>query len=441
MISEAHGAASPRGRGSPGAVGSPRLPHLSRRAALGTVLGGALASGLSGCAPGGGASRISLHQSKPEAIPHFRDLLEQFNGRHRGSIHVDHDISANLSSAFARGNPPDLACMNYNFEMLRFQERGALSDLSDLAEEARIAPTVQALVDQFPTYPGRTSVIPYSMMAAAVLYNEEIFAEHDLEIPTTYSAFIEVCETLEEAGVSPIYSTYAEPWTVAQGLLDYSIGGSIDVADFLAQLWELGPDAGPDAPVSFSKDLREPLEKMQRIAAFSQPGADAREYGDGNLAFARGEAAMYFQGPWALTDIAVANPDARIGIFPLPMTEDPDDRKVRVHLDLALWIPEDASDPGAARELLRFLITPEVADAYNQEHLGFGVREDSPDVTDERLQDLQSYVDRAAFYQGISQAVPRTIPFENYAQGIVTGQSLEGTLRTLDEDWARLARR
>ena len=50
-------------------------------------------------------------------------------------------------------------------------------------------------------------------------------------------------------------------------------------------------------------------------------------------------------------------------------------------------------------------------------------------------------MDRAAFYQGVSQAIPRTIPFENYTQGIVTGQSLEATLRTLDEDWARLARR
>lgn len=405
------------------------------------MLGGALASGLSGCGSGSGATTISLNQSKPEVIPYFRNLVEQFNDRHRGSINAVHDVSANLSSAFARGDPPDLGCLNYNFEMLRFQERGALSDLSDLAAEARIAPEVEELVDQFPTYPGRTSVIPYSMMAAAVLYNEEIFAEHDLEIPTTYSAFIELCGTLQEAGVTPLYSTYAEPWTVSQGLIDYSVGGSIDVADFFRQLRDLGPEAGPDAPVSFSKNLREPLEKMLRIAAFSQPGAAGRKYGDGNLAFARGEAAMYFQGPWALTDIAVANPDTPIGIFPLPMTEDPDDRQVRVHLDLALWIPEDASHPEEARELLRFLISPEVADAYNEDNLGFGVREDSPGVTDERLQDLQSYVDRAAFYQGVSQAVPGTIPFENYAQGIVTGQSLEATLRTLDEDWARLARR
>ncbi|MGJ9373919.1 ABC transporter substrate-binding protein [Nesterenkonia sp. CF4.4] len=415
-------------------------PTPSRRAFLGGLAGVALAAGLSGCGTGRGAQEVSFHQSKPEAIPYFGDLVQDFNQQASG-VRAVHDTSSGLSAGFARGNPPDLGCLNYNYEIVRFQERGAFSDLADLAGEARIAPSIQDLVDQYPTYPGRTSVIPYSMMAAAVLYNEEIFAEHDLSIPTTYSEFLEVCGTLEEAGVTPIYSTYADPWTVAQGLIDYSVGGSVDVAEFFEQLRAQGPDAGPDAPVSFSRTLREPLEQMLEIAAFSQPGAASRGYGDGNVAFARGEAAMYLQGPWALGEIATLNPDAQIGIFPLPMTEDPEDLQVRVNLDLALWVPEASNAQEPARDLLRYLITPEIADAYNRDNLAFGVREDAPAVEDPRLQDLQTFVDRAAFYQGVSQAIPRTIPFENYAQGIVTGQSLEATLRTLDEDWARLARR
>lgn len=415
-------------------------PTPSRRAFLGGLAGVALAAGLSGCATGRGAQEVSFHQSKPEAIPYFGGLVQDFNQQASG-VRAVHDTSSGLSAGFARGNPPDLGCLNYNYEIVRFQERGAFSDLADLAGEARIAPSIQGLIDQYPTYPGRTSVIPYSMMAAAVLYNEEIFAEHDLSVPTTYSEFLEVCGVLEEAGVTPIYSTYADPWTVAQGLVDYSVGGRLDVAEFFEALRAQGADAGPDAPVSFSRTLREPLEQMLEIAAFSQPGAASRGYGDGNVAFARGEAAMYLQGPWALGEIATINPDAQIGIFPLPMTEDPEDLQVRVNLDLALWVPEASNAKEPARELLRYLITPEIADAYNQDNLAFGVREDAPAVQDARLQDLQGFVDRAAFYQGVSQAIPRTIPFENYAQGIVTGQSLEATLRTLDEDWARLARR
>jgi raffinose/stachyose/melibiose transport system substrate-binding protein len=62
-------------------------------------------------------------------------------------------------------------------------------------------------------------------------------------------------------------------------------------------------------------------------------------------------------------------------------------------------------------------------------------------VTDERIAGMQSYYDDARFYQGASKAIPLTIPAENYVQGIVTGASVEGTLRTMDADWRRLALR
>lgn len=55
---------------------------------------------------------------------------------------------------------------------------------------------------------------------------------------------------------------------------------------------------------------------------------------------------------------------------------------------------------------------------------------------------MQGYHEQARFYQGPSKAVPLTIPTENYLQGLVTGASdVESTLRTLDDDWARLALR
>ena len=52
--------------------------HVSRRTFL-TAAGGALAAfGLAGCAPGGTPATITFHQSKPEAVPYFRDLAAKF---------------------------------------------------------------------------------------------------------------------------------------------------------------------------------------------------------------------------------------------------------------------------------------------------------------------------------------------------------------------------
>lgn len=415
------------------------LPLMSRRNLFQAGALGAFAFGLSACGSSS-APTISLYQSKPEVIPYFRDLVSSFNTEHP-AIHAIHDATSSLSASFARATPPDLGCLNYNFEMARFQERGELSDLSDLLPEANIAPSVLELVDQYPTYPGRTSVIPYSMMGAATFYNKDIFDQHGLDVPTTYSELLGVCEKLKSAGVAAFYFTSADAWTLAQGIADYSIGGAIDVADFFKRMRDLGTEASNDSEVSFSKNLKKPLEKAVKLAEYTNADATSRKYADGNVAFANGEAAMYLQGPWAITEIMALNPKMNMGIFPLPMTENPEDRKVRVNLDLALWIPEGSQHKDEARELLKYLIQPEIADKYNATNNGFGVRADSPAVSDERLKDLQGFIDKAAFYQGTSTAIPKTIPFENYMQSIFTGGSIEETLATLDGDWQRNARR
>ncbi|WP_418288072.1 ABC transporter substrate-binding protein [Mycetocola zhujimingii] len=396
---------------------------------------------LTGCAAAGsGPTEVTFHMSKPEAIPFFRDLVTQFNSE-QSEVEVTLDTASNLSAGFLRGNPPDVGLLNYNMEMSRFMERGALSDLSDMPEADRIRPEVQDLVDQYATYPGRTSVLPYSIAAASVIYNVQVFEDNGIEVPTTWSELIAACETLEAAGITPIYSTFQEPWTVAQGLFDYTVGGSVDVADFFEQMNDLGTEVGPDSPVSFEKTLKEPVEKMVELAAFSNGNAASRTYGDGNVAFANGEAAMLLQGPWALGEIAKTNEDLELGTFPLPATDDPDDLRVRVNLDLALWIPEISDAKEAAREFVSFLMQPDIMDEYNAAYLGFGTTTDAAPVTDERILGMQEYYDDGRFYQGASQRVHLSIPTQNYVQAIATGADVEATLSRLDSDWARLALR
>jgi raffinose/stachyose/melibiose transport system substrate-binding protein len=276
-------------------------------------------------------------------------------------------------------------------------------------------------------------------MAAAVLYNRDIFEQHGLEPPTTWSEFVQVCDTLTAAGVTPIYSTFRDPWTIAQGHFDYSVGGMLDTTEFFTELKAQGADVGADSSVAFQKQFLEPVERMKQLVQYTNDDAASRAYGDGNVAFAGGEAAMYLQGPWALTEIAKTNPDMNVGAFPLPVTEDPDDRKVRVNIDLALWIPEGSAKKEAAREFLSFLMRKDVIDAYNAQALGFGVTTDAAPVENSTLVELKEYYDRAAFYLGASQLVPQSIPLQNYTQSLATGAEPLPILRTVDADWARLA--
>jgi raffinose/stachyose/melibiose transport system substrate-binding protein len=411
---------------------------VSRRTFL-AAAGGALAAfGLAGCAPGAALPTVTFHQSKPEAVPYFRDLAAKFSAS-QDRFRVLHDMATNLSASFVRSSPPDLGCLNYNLEMARFMERGALSDLSDLPAATSIRDDVLDLTNWYPTYPGRTSVIPYSVMAASVIYNRRIFEQNSLAVPTTWDELIEVCEVLKAAGITPIYGTFRDPWTIAQGLFDYTVGGMVNVRDFYKKMHGIGEDVGPDSEVSFQKTMLEPVQRMVQLTSYVNPDASSRGYGDGNTAMAQGQAAMYFQGPWAFGEIEKAGTDVDLGTFPLPMTSDPSDLKVRVNIDLSLWVPEVANAQEGARDFLQYLMQPEIQNSYNAEFLGFGTSKDAPAVTDPRIVEMQKYYDEGRFYMGASQFIPNSIPAANYLQSIIGGADAESTLRRLDADWARLA--
>ncbi|MFM9587399.1 extracellular solute-binding protein, partial [Streptomyces caniscabiei] len=89
---------------------------------------------------------------------------------------------------------------NYNFEVARFVERCALTDLAGTRAAAGTRPDLQPLMDQYGSCPGRISALPYSVMAASVIYNKDLFAQYGLDVPQTWDELIAVCETLTANG-------------------------------------------------------------------------------------------------------------------------------------------------------------------------------------------------------------------------------------------------
>ena len=203
----------------------------------------------------------------------------------------------------------------------------------------------------------------------------------------------------------------------------------------------MGTDGGTASSVTFRERYDPVVAKMLQLVPYANSDAPSRGYPDGNTAFAQGQAAMYLQGPWAIGEIAKANPDLEVGTFPLPATDDPADLRVRVNLDLALWIPKQAANPEAARTFLSYLMTPEVMNTYNADNLAVSPVKDAPAVDDERIAGLGTYVEQGAFYQGPGTYIPNTIPIDNSLQSLVLSGNGDESLQTLDNDWHRLAQR
>ncbi|WP_243842090.1 ABC transporter substrate-binding protein [Microbacterium hydrocarbonoxydans] len=418
-------------------VKSTRAIRLAAGATALALLGTALA----GCAAGDGAETIRFTFSKREAIEFMTDLVAQYNAS-QDDVHVEIDTSGVdvVSASFVRGNPPDIMLANYNMEVARFVQRCTLSDLTGTDAAASVREDLQPLMDQYGSCAGRISALPYSVMASSVIYNKEIFEAQGLEVPTTWDELIAVCDQLQAAGITPFYATFKDDWTIGQGWYDYSVGGSLDVVEFYDDLAAEGADVGPDSDVSFEKDFAAPVDRMLELTGnYVNEDAASRGYGDGNLAFSKGEAAMYLQGPWAFSEIAKTAPDLELGTFPLPMTDDASDLAVRVNMDLAAMIPEGSRHKEAARDFLEFLYLPENIEAYNASQLGFTPTKDAAAPDDPRIEGMIEYYDAGQVYQGPSVLVPKTIPVFNYAQAIVLGADPAAMLRTMDADWARLA--
>lgn len=412
----------------------------SQRAAAALAVAALGAATLAGCSADG-RETIRFTFSKREALTFMQDVVKDYNAS-QDAVTVEMDTSGVdvVSASFVRGNPPDIMLANYNYEVARFVQRCALSDLGDTDAAATVREDLQPLMEQYGTCEGRTSALPYSVMASSVIYNTQIFEENGLEVPTTWDELIAVCDALEADGVTPFYGTFKDDWTVAQGWYDYAIGGSIDVIDFFDGLAAEGADVDGSSDVSFEKDFTGPAEKMLQLATeYTNEDADSRAYGDGNLAFGEGQAAMYLQGPWAFSEIAKTAPDAPLGTFPLPMTDDPDDRAIRVNMDLAAMIPDASTKKDAARDFLEYLYQPEIIEAYNESQLGFAPTTDAAPPDDPRVQGMQEFYDSGAIYQGPSVLVPKTIPVFAYAQALVFGQDPARTFATMDSDWSRLA--
>ena len=418
---------------------SSKSTSLARWAA-GTAAFALLGTALVGCSADG-RETIRFTFSKREAIPFMTDLVAEYNAS-QDDVRVEIDTSGVdvVSASFVRGNPPDIMLANYNYEIARFVQRCALTDLSDTDASASSREDLQSLMDQYGSCEGRTSALPYSVMAASVIYNKEIFDEHGLDVPETWSELLAVCDELQAAGVTPFYGTFKDDWTVGQGWYDYAVGGSLDVIEFFDDLAAEGAEVGPESEVSFQKDFADPMDRMLQLTeTYVNEDAPSRGYGDGNLAFAKGEAAMYLQGPWAFSEIAKTSPDLELGTFPLPMTDDPDDLAVRVNMDLAAMIPEGSKHQDAARDFLEYLYLPENIETYNASQLGFTPTEDAEAPDDPRIAGMIPYYDAGQVYQGPSVLVPKTIPVFNYTQAMVLGGDPNALLATMDADWARLA--
>ena len=197
---------------------------------------------------------------------------------------------------------------------------------------------------------GKQYVANYKKQIIGVFYNKDMFAEHNIEVPQTWDALVEACETLLAAGIQPVSLGIKDGWP--QGQLANMFAGT----DLLAKDPHWGAKRNADEVKFNNPDLVKAMEKYQTICTkYCGSNITGITYTQMLELFFTGKAAMLPIGSWVNAEVAKNLQDFEVGWFPIPGDEDAN--TVSVFVNEGLSIGANTKNPEVCKDFIHFFFT------------------------------------------------------------------------------------
>lgn len=385
-----------------------------------------LAFGVSACSTETKESEvveIEFFEYKQEAITIFEELAAEFTAQNpniKVIVTSPPEAGTVIKTRVSSGDVPDIIAVGADQTYKDLAEAGVYADLSkdpalSLVHEAYLQ-TIKD-VSQMDTIYG----IPYIANANAIIYNKQIFADNNLEVPETWEELLATAETLKAAGVTPFYFTFKDAWTTLPAW-------NVIAANTAGNQYFIDLQAGTEKSV---EGYREGLELMLDLLSYGHDDNMGKTYPDGNTAFALGESAMYLQGIWAITDILKANPSIEVGIFPYPVGN----KSVISGVDLLFSVAEESKHKEEAMLWINFLLKPENATKFiNSQKLFSAVK--GVEQTAEQLNGVSEAFASGNVVDFPDHYVPSSVDLASVLQQFVVDKDVDATLKQLSEAYS-----
>ena len=419
-----------------------RIRTIRTAAAIAGLTGLVLTAG--GCAanPSDGVTTLDFFQFKGEALEDFAEIIDEFEAENPDIRVVQNQVADSetlIRTLLVKDRTPDIITLNANGNFGKLAEAGVFYDFSDEPVLQTINPGVQDILADLGTYEGEVNSLGYVNNANGIIYNRAIFAEQGLEVPETWDELIALCQTLRERGITPFATSLAENWTAMPSW--NGIGAYYAQDGFFDEMRAEGDAVGPDAPVSFEADFPEAMAKQAELFQYSQDGYRGASYDDSTSLFAQGGAAMMLQGIWALSPVKAVNPDIDAAIFPYPVPEDPADRMLVSGVDVTVTMARETPHKEEALRFIEFLFRPDVIERFAAAQTMVPSVVDAELSDDPALQSIAPYFDEGRITGFIDHQVPTAIPLTGVVQQFLYDGDADAALRTLDNEWRKVAAR
>jgi raffinose/stachyose/melibiose transport system substrate-binding protein len=398
------------------------------------------ASILAGCGTtdGGNADgkvTLNLFSNKSESIETYKGLIAEFEEQNPDiKIEIDAPPEAEtvLKTKLTKNDLPDLMSIGGNATYGELARAGVLHDFSDDELLTTVQPSYVDMINRLVGAEEGNSTygLPYATNANAVIYNKTKFDELGLTVPTTWDEFIAVLDEVKAAGETPIYFTLKDAWT---GIVSWnSLGANIAGEDFAER-----KNAGTTSFVE-SYDLA--ADKMLQLLDYGHADNFGVAYGDGNNAFANGKSVFYLQGNWAIPEITKANPDIELGVFAMPVTNEPDQNKLVSGVDVLLTMSEDTEHKEEAMKFIQFMMDKENSSRYIEEQKAFsaveGVFQEDP-----VFEGIKTNFEKGTITSFPDHYYPAGMGADNILQEFLIEQNKEAFLKKMDSEWDKVSNR
>ena len=229
-----------------------------------------------------------------------------------------------------------------------------LLDLEDLVKETGYEETaIPGLMAACRDAGGGTlKTIPYQPNVFAFFYNKDLFEQAGVEKePTTWAEFLDVCQKLKDAGITPMTMDDAYATSVIGYHLARLVGEDKVVEIVTEGKWD------DPAVLQMAQDI----EELAKNGYYSEMvGSNVWPAGQ-NTELALGTAAMYLNGSWLPNEVKdMAGEDFKWGCFAYPELENGANGIETNNFGAQVFgINKDTKMPKEAFDLIKFITTGE----------------------------------------------------------------------------------
>ncbi|MBD1381454.1 ABC transporter substrate-binding protein [Metabacillus arenae] len=394
-----------------------------------------VASIIAGCSSPGddneGKVTLTLFSNKSESIETYKGLIKEFEEENPNiNIQLDAPPQAEtvLKTRLVKNDIPDLMSISGNATYGELAKVDMLADFSETELPKKIQPSYLDMIARL-VGPEKDGIygLPYATNANTVIYNKKKFEELGLTVPKTWDEFIAILDKSKQAGEIPIFFTLKDAWT---GMIAWNALGAIEAGEDFAEKKNNGE-------TTFVESYDEAADKMLTLINYGHKDNFGIPYLDGNNAFANGEGVMYIQGNWAIPEVLKSNPEMELGVFPMPVSNNPEENKLVSGVDALLTMSKDSEHKEEAMKFIEFMMKKEAAQRYIEEQKAFsaieGVLQEDP-----IFDGIKKYFEEDQITSFPDHYYPAGMGAENLVQAFLIQKDKKPFLKKMDREWDKI---